>query len=212
MDSLQFWATFIGWMLTLAGWIITNRAQRKNLLHQVDNSARIDLTKGIRDYQNWLSRVDAMVCLLSAKIRMANVNWDNIYADTISLLSNEDAHRWIFLLEEYEILFPGTRDVRQELVKRHRVAFDKAWRLSDKLVIAESRTTAIQETQSLSNDIMNMVALMEDMRVYLQNKTLNSITGNLVPYRQPPDQTMPRIIVAHKDHLEIVPRIEVAAT
>jgi len=47
------------------------------------------------------------------------------------------------------------------------------------------------------------MALMEDLRIYLQNLCLSSFTGNKIPERKPKKSSLPRLVQDEGENLHI---------
>jgi hypothetical protein len=111
------------------GWIavywLNLRAQRKAFQNQILDRARLEITDRVRDYQKWLSNVQA---------RTYNLGWLTYPGSTIdgprmkakadellALLSQSEViHSWDLRLEEYQILFRETAIGRRRLSGRSR--------------------------------------------------------------------------------------------
>ncbi len=113
--------------IAVLGWIITHaltiRAQNKNFINQIVNDARLEITKAIRDYQDWLGTVQTAIHSSSYNVILQeqglSVDWRQKRAQlTDTLFSDRKAVEWIFRLEEHEILFPKTAECRKKLVDR----------------------------------------------------------------------------------------------
>ena len=65
------------------------------------------------------------------------------------------------------------------------------------------RGEALTIAEQLHNRLRDESALMEDLLVHIQNVTLGNIVGQTVPFRQPLDPNVPRI-VANDGQLQIV--------
>lgn len=64
----------------------------------------------------------------------------------------------------------------------------------------EARIKALQERRPLIDD---QAALLEDLRVHLQNVSLHEIAGAKVPERVPADPDVPKIVVGPDGQLTI---------
>ena len=113
----------------IIGWRVEHRlairANEKSFRDKVLNDARLEITKAIRDYESWLTTINAKISNLSSNVIEVEgfhrtVNWTGVSDEFRQLLYGGDhSLRWIFCLEEYEILFPKTASLRKELSDRH---------------------------------------------------------------------------------------------
>ena len=217
-DSLgiAFWATVV---VTAVGWLAAFRlgalAQRSNLQHQILDRARGEITPAIRDFQSILSSYVAAIASLQLAIRS---DWHR-HTDVIpsSVLRLEHIARehtlprldWVLQLEEYEILFPETRDVRHQLVAKQSALFERVSVLLNPIDFArtlkekQEADRALAELASLHMAFLDQSALMEDMRVHLQNAALGRITGTAIPGRLPKAGGRPFLTSRSKGRLEI---------
>ena len=112
--------------------------------------------------------------------------------------------RWVFVLEQYEVLFPETARCRIQLVHRSvRVRDGLLTFFSDMLMDSARREEIITTAEPLRGELSDQSALLKDLLVHLQNATLGDVVGREAPFRQPPDPAVPRIVM-RKGHLTIV--------
>jgi hypothetical protein len=118
----------------------------------------------------------------------------------------------VFCLEEYEILFPKTANLRKELLDRHSKMMEYLDSVATELISIsflstplEKRKEVVEKVQKERGLICDQRALMEDLQIYLQNFCLGHITGNKIPERQPTDPSVPRIVQDEHGNLRIVP-------
>ncbi|MFC1731040.1 hypothetical protein ACFL6I_11965 [candidate division KSB1 bacterium] len=217
-------------VIAVAGWITThilnNKANEKKFLNNIKNDARIEIVKAIRDYQNWLSGVsrrisELRIALISIKNNLP-VNWIQITTDNSRLFFNDRRmNDWNLLLEENQILFPKTAKCREELQDIQLNIFNYTKDLQSSLqkeiamayISNRNRNTANPEfikwlEDTVENaerykELYNMQALMEDLRIYLQNYCLSAVTGEKVPKRIPKNKLLPRIIENYEGNLII---------
>lgn len=132
--------------IAVAGWIATHwltiRAQNKAFINQIMNEARIEITKAIRDYQDWLGTVLTAIYGVSSDIVLQEqgayldqltqqkvdplqrnlqraANWLQKNRQLTQLFFNgRSPGEWIFRLEEYGVLFPKTAECRGNLAQR----------------------------------------------------------------------------------------------
>ncbi len=197
-------------VVSVAGWTVahflTVRAHNKSFLNEVINNARLEITKAIRDYQNWLNKISTEISRLHFRIIEEEdnrpVDWTNVSSEFGQLLyEGNHSLRWVFCLEEYEILFPKTAGLRRELLDKHSKMREDLSSLSVELIRIsllltplEKRKEIVEKARKESAVIFNQLGLMEDLRIYLQNFSLSHITGNELPEREPKDSSVPRIV------------------
>jgi hypothetical protein len=138
------------------------------------------------------------------------VNWQQKVAKITEIFfSGKSGYRWIFCLEEHEILFPETLDCRKEMLARQRKIQDFLGSFIEALLCvttpesSEKRKKIIEEAESNIDFVYDQIALMEDLRIYLQNRCLSSFTGNKVPERKPEDKSLPRLVQNRSGMLQI---------
>ena len=208
----------LGWIVTFAISIWTQRrdfeqrtkaqeesfrqqleAQRDQFRLTVRNAARLRITATIRNYQNHLGD-------LAVKLIMHDS--EGAYAETLK----EGSSDWILSLEEHENLYPETADSRIILVRAGRGLMDSIratckWaqaRGSSGGVITDPK--AFPKLDELWEWVQDLIALMEDLRIHLQNECLRPITKHESPTRQPTDPLCPRLVMNNTtEQLEISP-------
>jgi hypothetical protein len=211
--------SIIALIIAISGWIVTYiftiKAQNKNFMNQVVNDARLRITKDIREYQNWLGKVDTKINALSFSIIVEeqgrHVDWQDQTAKLREIFFSDKAvSKWILSLEEHEILFPETAGCRMDLLDRQReiqrylgLFLEKLQCVSVIPGAAEERKRCIEQAKSKSELLYDQLALMEDLRIYLQNRCLRSFTGNKIPERKPEDMSLPRLVQNKSGMLEI---------
>ena len=206
--------------IAVAGWLVSHalalRAQRQNLQNQVLDRARVEITKGIRDYQNLLSEVSAGIRALNFGMSMvkAGVAFDfQARAEEMAALHQRkrDMRAWSISLENYQILFPETVRARFRLDRRGlKVMMALGPIANDLLRLSLGKPTPeefqriITDAEKVLPDIEDLAALLEDLRIHLQNVTLSKIMDRRVPARLPLDPKVPRIAFASDGQLEVV--------
>ncbi len=212
--------SIIALIIAISGWIVTYiftiKAQNKNFINQVINHARIEIIKVIRDYQDWLGTVQIAIHSSSYNVILQeqglSVDWRQKRAQlTDTLFSDRKAVEWIFRLEEHEILFPNTAECRKELVDRQhqineylRLFVEKLPSGFGKPLDFDKRKRAIEKALKNDKILFDQMALMEDLRVYLQNLCLSSFTGNKIPERKPKKLSLPRLGQDKRGNLQII--------
>lgn len=205
----------IALIITVAGWYFTYKlsidAQNKSFVNQITNDARIAISKSLIEYQSWLGEVQANIITTDAvsKVQTSGiaVNWQEKYKESIKLFFQRgQSNDWIFMLEEHEILFPETRDVRISLLMRQKELRKVLDEYSNGLIAPkEQRAEVIKNTIEKVHFLSDQISLIEDLKIYLQNKTLSNITGNTIPTREPKDPSLPKIVL-HNGKLTITGR------
>ena len=196
-------------LVVIAGWFAINwlsaRAQKRHFQNELMNSARLEIAGTLSEYEQWLA-------LVYAALRMPMFNWpppgqaQDEYRKIMALTYDRRAGTWITSLEQYELLFPETADVRSHLVARSS-AIEKHVRTLGAAYLKPEDHGALVEAkdQAMSNAryTLDQVALARDLLRHLQNKSLSAITGRSIPDRIP--ELGPHLILRNKK-LEIVER------
>lgn len=119
----------VGVFIAVAGWLAAHylslRAQRKTLRYQVLDRARVDIRRGIREYQDWLGQRSAEIWSAESSANLEfkghPANWIEVYKRISSFVSSHRvAGKWNRSLEEHLILFPDCAEARIELQNRER--------------------------------------------------------------------------------------------
>lgn len=215
-----------GWLVTFAGWFISarlsERAQRRMFLHNLINTARGEIIGEIRAGQDWVTDLNSIAFrsrLALEKHKMLPISddlqrqlfWHDQAGEAHKMLYSQRGapHRLLTILEEYELLFPETRQVRSQLCifAQARVMEPFSRSIID-LGIESLREQAISDMQVQSDQRMDYAAVLEDLRVHVQNASLATITGGRVPKRSPLDPTVPIMVAKSDGMLDIVERGE----
>jgi hypothetical protein len=195
---------FVGWMLTLVGWIVSHvltiRAQRQQFLNTVLDAGRKDVVRAIRRQQAWLSDVGSgLMGLEFVQLREEHGGGGPL----LWLETSEKLRRKLFsehgdlsqALEEYENLFPQTVVCRVELGQRLIQFLQATNQIVSELFDQNLRQEAIGRARELSlSDRLDLAALLEDLRVFIQNDTLGKITGLKVAHRRVREERAPRLL------------------
>jgi hypothetical protein len=211
--------SIIALIIAISGWIVTYiftiRAQNKNFINQVVNDARLEITSAIRDCQEWLNNVHFEIlnsrCKVDLQEHGVSIDWPQKIAELTELFfSDRSSLKWIFRLEEYEILFPETAECRKDLVGRQNQIVEYLGSFLQELPSGfmepealEQRKKAIEKAQSNAEIVIEQLGLMEDLRIYLQNLCLSSFTGNKIPKRKPKKLSLPRLVRDKRGNLQI---------
>lgn len=192
--------------VTIVGWWIIDRQRKKQFLLEVRNKARLSITLAIRDYQRWLHEVARQYVLLMC----SHENPKPLLV--LRELEAMDTHLgWIFQLEENEAIYPETLKCRTRMMladmymrEKIRVSLADPDHISDieKGVIPQGIAERVLQGYQYTP---GLIALMEDLRVYLQNACFRGITKNKVTNRER-DPNRPYLEYNKKRKmLEIVP-------
>lgn len=213
----------VGLIVTAVGWFISarlsERAQTRLFQHNIINTARLDLTTQIREEQEWIGQLlrlgfryrGALISRQSqAEPPDANIElsfWiDQSRTGHAILYRQERPGRTLtILLEEYELLFPETKRVRHQLsrLSQEIVARYSVW-LRDIYDLSRCESTIVTLERRLSAEDGDYSALLEDLRVHIQNTALSKITGRRVELRKPQDPKLPIMIMQSDGLLDIV--------
>lgn len=218
-----------GWIVTIfiavLGWIATHyltiKAQKDAFLNQITNDARLDLTKTITEYQDWLGEVSNAVCGVNVDIALQErgipadcvQNWQQKHTKFSKLFfSGRRSDEWMFRLVEHRILFPKIDGCLDDLAPRQKQITESLSSFLEELPSGfekppdlENRKKAIEKIQNKCIDILvSQGALMWDLRDYLQNLCLSSLTGNKIPTRKPKDASLPRLVEDNDGNLRVV--------
>ena len=216
-----------GWIVTIIiavwGWKATHalniKAQNEAFIKQIVNDARIQTTSAIRDYQDWLGEVEIAISGLSRDVilheRGFSRDWAGMSVKLGDLFFSVRRNlEWAFRLEEHEILFPKTAECRRALVKRQRQITEYLRSFATEFLVEDfkGRKKAIEKAEKDVKVLRDQAALTEDLRIYLQNLCLSSLTGNKVPERKPTKPSLPRLVEDEKGNLQIVARQDTSKT
>lgn len=207
----------LGWMVTYR---YTVKAQNKNFINQVINDARIQIARAIRDYQDWLMSVK--FALANARVEIVIQQQHYLQEDWVRnwslkrrelkelFFSDRRALEWGFRLGEHTILFPKTSKCGEDLLNRQHQIHEHLDSFLQKLPTGYEKPQELEQCKKVvektrENDmiIADQLALMGDLRNYLQNLCLSSLTGNRIPERRP-KISAPVLIVDEAGNLQIV--------
>ena len=206
-------------MVTLVGWFISarlsSRSQRNLFLDGLINSARIDLINAIRGEQDWIRGVTGLGWKFQGEDHFRRFQPPNLQNDQLAYLrhnqetraalypSSEPARNLTMVLEEYEQFFPQTKYVRWQLgYRRLRITEEYSPILSD-LMNPRKHASAVERMIARQGTDSDYSALLEDLRIHVQNFALSEITGGKIPERQPLDPNVPIMVLRSDGVLEI---------
>jgi hypothetical protein len=214
---MEITIAIIALVIAVIGWIITYlfsiRAQNENFVNQVKNNARLEIVKSIREYQDWLGKVQVALMSLGYNIVLQEsnlqVDWFKTMVELQELFSTQvNLFRWMYLLEEYEILFPKTKEARCFLIEQDgkigNFLNECLYELRSNIADFDELKRIVERIGKDSNEILaNQIALMQDLLVYLQNLCLSSFTHHIIPERKPQDLSLPRLVSDKKGNIKI---------
>ena len=197
--------------IAVAGWIcayyFNNKVQEKRLKSDIMNTARKETVEAIREYQKWLMKV---ITDLDDMMDGIKNNYSKPWLQVFDEHRRQYPNSWNETLDDYQILFPETAEVGIKLQYRS-IEIDKF--LSDThfdLLTptmfepnSANKVDMLKEYEFYRSYVMNQFGLMEDLRIYLQNRCLSEITGNKVPERDITDESLPHIFITNKGLLDI---------
>lgn len=213
------------WLLALLpisvgviGWLVNHwlsiRSQNKKFHNDIKNDARLKITEAMRDYQEWLMKLDFYFATLETTLNKPKyglvINWDDEFKrfqETIQQPNN----LWDWQLEEYRILFPETAKLRVILQRRdYEISQMIVWFTNQFWVLQNDPNADLYHKFQILNEfnrwrdyITDQSCLLHDLRIYLQNRTLKEITGNHVPERKPTDANCHRVIKGNDGNLDV---------
>lgn len=206
--------------IAVAGWVTTHiltlRAQRKGFQNQVLDRARTDITAKLRAYQSWLSQLSTWMRTLdfskAALLAGITPNFREKADELLSLQErSKETREWSLALEDYQILFPETALARFRLDRRHlrildaiRPVYSQLLSLSLAVPTATEVDTVFGVAKSGLSLVEDQSALLDDLRVHLQNQTLSRIMERKLSHRKPHDPTVPRLVPNERGSLEVV--------
>ena len=209
----ETYAAIIAVTIAVLGWLATHwlslKANEKAFRNQITNDARLQVTRAIRDYQDWLSAVLAFVGGLPNReqaLAILQVPYQKtLYWERLSELRLDPrAFAWAQQLEEHEILFAQTRQCRIDLLAIERRLEEGLEHLVQGLVgTPEERLSSVDSVQQYHAVVSDQLALTYDLAVHLQNYCLSALTGRVVPERAPLEPTHPHLATDRNGDLQI---------
>ena len=198
----------LGWAVTGLGWYVSQRSQRKAFLYQVMNTARGEIIRGWRARQDVVMDLAITTLMIATEHRAgrtadwAEAKWSEQFHKYQAVIAREDS-QWLFVLEQYQVLFPETEHCRRQFVERLRTLTPDIGNFFVDLLTPAQRENALGRANLLHDRLMDESALVEDMLVHIQNVTLGKIVGKTVSFRTPLNANLPRIVMK-SGRLEIV--------
>lgn len=201
---------FVPWALTGLGWFVSQQAQRKLFVFQVKNTARAEIVKALRKQQGLIQSISGQVLTLkldrgatgSHTSAWNEAKWHEFFHAYQRATGAADSG-WIFMLEEYEVLFPETAECRRQLVGRQLDLTERCAAFFFNTLDPSRRPATYEQAEQLFDALYDQVALLEDMIAHVQTATLGEVVGREVPIRQPIDPATPRVVMGRNGQLTI---------
>ncbi len=210
ITAAALFLTIIGWIVV---YIFNRKAQDRLFLNQVINDARLRITEAIREYQDWLIEANG-VWLTFSTLSMWSIEHiremmeSGLQQEILELSLSNSYVEFVLVLEEHEILFPYTRLCREDFRVRHFEISSILDEMQNFLAIkdmeADEKINAEKELSGKKELVNDQIALLEDLRIHLQNKSLSKITKHKVRERTPLDPTLPRLVYNKANNLLVV--------
>lgn len=214
---MSSWSWLVSAILTIAGWFMVFRfqvvSQRKAFLLQTRKEAWRDIHSTILQYQSAVIIDANEIHRLYHPFWAANTNpqtLEKAIADAEEWAmkpSGGSAAEVLFLLENYETLFPETSLCRLQLANidmnlQSRYSDDRrnlVQGLAHQLPPREVCGASLAEADSRHDLAFDQVALLQDLLIFLQNSVFSSITKNVVPARTPVGDNRVRLSLNKED-------------
>lgn len=165
--------SIVGWLIT---YDLTLKSQRKALSNQLQNEARIAISKELKNYRKLLIEISdeaGNLAMTPETVFEKNVK-QKIISNYYKLLDKLESDDYLAILEEYEILFPETRGIISDLKLRQtniERLLEKTEKNQNPKVVVRDYYFAIKE----------QVQIVDELNKYYQNRILSSITENKIP-------------------------------
>jgi hypothetical protein len=119
--------------------------------------------------------------------------WLQTGRELIDLISNKASLRWVFALEENEILFPQLKRPREQLLDRQHDLSRRLGAFLDTVWVSESRRKGVEDAQTIVSDLREQQSLAAYLHVSLQNLALGPILSKR-PVPAPRDVSLVRLV------------------
>jgi len=200
---MSSWSWLVGAILTIAGWYMVYRfqvvSQRKAFLLQTRKEAWRDIHSTILQYQSAVIKDANEIQRLHYPLWAANTDSQTLEKaianaeEWATRSSGSTVAEVLFLLENYETLFPETSLYRLQLanidmILESRYSDDRRNLLRGLAGQSPSKSTCeafLADADSRHDLAFDQVALLQDLLIFLQNSVFSSITKNVVPARTP---------------------------
>jgi len=200
---IQTYQTIIVGFIGVVGWIanhqLTLRAQNKNFTNQLRNTARMDITSKLREYQEVLIKLSKYYSLLEEKYKKEkNLFHDDIQKDIknyINILQNRN-DKWSLVMKEYQILIPELEQANFILNEREL----KLKTFIKRLIITGeindiAFTLMIVESLEITILILEQISLIDDLLFYLQETSFAKISGERIHDTKSDGDNRPKFII-----------------
>lgn len=176
--------------IAILGWLVKHslsiRAQNKAFLNNLKNEARIIISKELKEYYLKLHKLFEEESNLLEKIvdvrKLATIRVNELTQRIRSLISSfEFRPDFILVLEEYESLFPETKEAREILQKNHadiKIHLDEIYKT---FISSNDYSKMFEAIRAINGSaIAAQKWLTQDLLVIIQNITIGDFTGNKV--------------------------------
>ncbi len=202
---VQTYQAIIAVVLGVGGWIanhqLTLRAQRKNFFIQLTNSARMELTTHLREYEEYLTELSIFPVLIpdiiTDKLGTDLTNEIELLRKTIKKYNG----KWLNTLEAYQTLFPELRIALSVLIPRNEYIHEIPIKIQGIMLDKTSgdKIKRIKKTEEQAwqdhNYIIDTIGLVQDLLVYIQVKCFAEITNNAIPKQRGSEHGRPKFII-----------------
>ncbi|WP_312202126.1 hypothetical protein [Anaerospora hongkongensis] len=204
---VQTYQAIIAVLLGVAGWIanhyFTLRAQNKNFQKQLYNTARIDITSAVRQYEEYLIELEDF-CIKWVEITKSEKDeqgfpidifdyWDEkrwkIVMDEFDKINNKYNFKWKYSIEEYLTLIPIIMPNYDLLVERDKqiqklsfmIKYDLNYMIENCCQdVGIILSGSIDEAEDKISYINKQICFVRELLVILQNICFSKITGNKI--------------------------------
>ena len=178
--------------IAVVGWIVNHclsiRAQRRAFINNIENEARIEIAKELREYYLQLHTLFEETANLIEKTygkqsgTLKSKIIDRFSMKIRSIVSSfEFRPSFILVLEEYETLLPKTKMARIELQRKHAKLKTHLDKISETITNTRDENKILEVLKTIdASAIAAQKWLTQDLLVIIQNITLGKFTGNKV--------------------------------
>lgn len=189
--------------IAVLGWLASHglaiRAQRIAFVNQIRDNARIQIGEAFKEYEDWCSTLSARLAGLEYAFAgnmppWEEDRWSKEITDLLDLVKQDVGLRWVFALEENDILFPRLTRARRQLVDRNAGMLGDVHRLLASLWYPARRQEGAKEARLLAESVRELGALGVYMHIAVQNVTLAPILHRRVTMPAPRDVELVRLV------------------
>ena len=209
--SISIAISVIGLIISITGWIVVHllalRTQKLALINSMRNEARLEITRKIHEFHDCCNEIQSASSIAFMDDSLLAAGVDNPFRTRANrireLCTDERLHLWLRPLEEYELLFPETTNVRIQLLHRSNQVLAERRSIADRYEngATEPRTS---ELDAHASEIWDLVALTWDLLIYVQNKCIGDLVGKHIPPREVTSPELPKIAMGTNGQLEVV--------